>query len=200
MTKLELFYPTKPLGFNQKFGNPAPLYTKQGMKGHNGIDFLAKHGQPVYASHDGEIVYSGADANEGWGVVLRTTEPMEYMGNVSDGIYGNQAYFKTIYWHLIKTIPVKVGQKIKAGDLIGYADNTGASSGDHLHFGLKPQRQGENDWTWANIFQDNGYFGAVDAQPYFNGFFAIDAQKTFSIMRLLIKTLESLLATLHQNR
>ena len=62
-----------------------------------------------------------------------------------------KAHAKTIYWHLIKEIPVKVGQKVQAGDVVGYADNTGFSTGDHLHFGLKPQEKGENDWTWVNI-------------------------------------------------
>ena len=71
-------------------------------------------------------------------------------------------------------IPVKPGQLVKAGDIIGYADNTGASTGDHLHFGIKPVYKGEKDWEWWNAEQENGFKGAIDPDPFFNGKFAKD--------------------------
>ena len=156
--KFLLEYPIQPFEVNQFFGNKNPIYNGLGIIGHNGIDLMAIHGQNVYAAHDGEVSYVGVDNNEGYGVVIRTLEPFDY----KDG----QAYFKTIYWHLIKEIPVRVGQKVKRGDLIGYADNTGLSTGDHLHFGLKPQGVGENDWSWWNLEQNNGYFGAINPIPF----------------------------------
>src|SRR3990167_610505 len=175
--KLELWYPVKPWFITQPFGTNGEWYRANGINiiGHNGLDLVASHGQAVRAAHDGEIVYAGVDSKEGWGVVLRTSEPIE------------DVFYKTIYWHLIKEIPVKVGQKIKAGDLIGYADNTGFSTGNHLHFGLKPQLKGENDWTWANLEQDNGYMGAIDPNPHFNKYFAQDAQLVISILSSIIE-------------
>ena len=164
--KLSLFYPTYPFSINQKFGNVMPIYTNMGMKGHSGLDLLATHGQPVYASHDGEVSYAGVDSSEGYGVVLRTLKRFEYNGG--------EVYLKSIYWHLIKDIPVKVGQTVKAGEIIGYADNTGLSTGDHLHFGLKPQIAGEDDWSWSNLEQNNGYFGAIDPEPYLKYMFKND--------------------------
>lgn len=172
MSKLELYYPVKKpdLIWNQFFGeNMVGLYKQMGLKGHNGIDFYALDGYPVYAAHDGEVTFSGEDGSAGLGVVIRTLEPKEYGQD--------KVYFKTIYWHLKRgSIKVKAGSFVKAGDIIAEADNTGASSGSHLHFGLKPIMQGESDWTWYNLEQNNGYMGAIDPKPYFNGVFAQDVQ------------------------
>lgn len=191
MKKFELWYPIQNFKITQRFGeNQSPLYAEIGLKGHNGIDCVAAHGTPVRAAHDGVVVNAGIpDNREGYGVVLRTLEPFEYNGQ--------EVYFKSIYWHLIPQIPVQAGQKVRVGDIIGYADNTGASSGDHLHFGIKPQAQGEADWLWMNIEQKNGYAGSVDPVPYFNGQYAevgglmyriIDAaRKVVEILKQLLK-------------
>lgn len=184
MKKFELYFPVKPWFITQPFGVNGEYYRTNGIniKGHNGLDLRASDAQSVRATHDGEVVYAGVDSKEGWGVVLRTTETFGYNFE--------ETYFKTIYWHLIKEIPVKVGQQIKAGDLIGYADNTGFSNFTHLHFGLKPQSKGENDWTWWNTEQDNGYGGAIDPMPYFNSYFAQDAQLVIGILSKIIELLK----------
>lgn len=164
--KLTLARPLKEWKITQKFGNKNPeLY---GMVGHNGMDLRAKHGTPIYASHDGLGSYQ-VDAKGGHGVVLITDK--EY-----DGVDGVSSYWKTIYWHmpdplkepkLASPLADKTGfTQVKMGDLIGYADNTGNSTGDHLHFGLKPVAKGENWGTWYNLEQNNGYYGAVDPEPY----------------------------------
>lgn len=184
--KLELFFPVKPWPLTQVFGVNPDLYKQFGIKGHNGLDIKTYHGQQVYAAHDGTVVYAGMDGKEGVGVVLRTDEEKEYAGGT--------AFFKSIYWHLINNVPVRVGQKVKTGDLIGYADNTGYSTGDHLHFALKPQAKGENDWTWDNVLQNNGYNGAIDPTPYFCGYFAIDAQKIKALLTEIISKLRLWLA------
>lgn len=177
----KIFYPVKPASITQYFGaNPAmyadPKYG--GIRGHNGVDFRALHGQPIYATHPG-ICYPEIDDHGGNGVVIRSDQSYDYNGQ--------QVYFKTIYWHLTDSnAVVKTGQHVKAGDLIGYADNTGASTGDHLHFGLKPQAWNESDWTWYNTEQTNGFLGAIDPQPFWNGYCAEDAQKVIMIMQKLI--------------
>lgn len=187
MSKLELFKPIKPEFVGQGFGeNLVPLYQELGMLGHSGIDYPCPIGKKIYACHDGIVTYAGVDSKEGWGVVVRTLEKFSY----KDG----EAFFKTIYWHLLKDIPVKAGQEVKAGDLIGYGDTTGAATGSHLHFGLKPIAQGENEWTWANLEQQNGYFGAIDPMPYFNAFYSQDAQLVLGIYRAMVETLKSLIS------
>lgn len=169
--KLQLSYPLNYISFNQKFGNQDEKYTNMALGGHNGIDFYATNGTPVYATHDGYASYQ-VDNSGGHGVVIITDKEYESVDGVN-------SYWKTIYWHLCD--PLKQPQykspiqdktgfvKVSNGDLIGYADNTGFSTGSHLHFGLKPVAQGENNWVWYNTEQNNGYKGAVDPMPYFDG-------------------------------
>lgn len=172
---------------NQKFGLMGlPVYATLGLKGHNGMDFYALDGFPIYAAHDGEVTFCGEDGSAGLGVVIRTLEPKEYGEN--------KVYFKSIYWHIKKgSFKVKAGDIVKAGHLIALADNTGLSTGAHLHFGLKPVLKGETDWSWYNIEQNNGYMGAIDPMPYFNKYFASDAQKVQSILQSIIDILNSIL-------
>lgn|SRR3990167_6922746 len=153
-----LSYPTIPLRINQEFGMRPEYYSKvhSGLKGHNGIDFYALYGQPIYSACDGIVTFAGMDANEGLGLVIRTK---------------SVPFYKVIYWHLLK-FNVIVGTEVKRGDIIGFANSTGLSSGDHLHFGFKPIAQGENEWSWFNTEQSNGYLGAIDPKPFFDGFYA----------------------------
>jgi len=158
---LKLKKPLEYWGVNQYFGlNFNNFYKEIGMKGHNGIDLFALDSTPVYASHDGRVTFAGYDGAGGLGVVIRTLE--EFADSEGTGYF-----WKTVYWHLKKdTLKVTGGQNVKAGDLIGLADNTGRSTGSHLHWGLKPIEKGEEDWIWWNAVQDNGYMGAVDPMPY----------------------------------
>lgn len=159
--KFQLQYPLKDVEVTQGFGkNATDIYAKLGMKGHSGIDFEAPDGTPCYAAHDGRVTYAGYDGAGGLTIVIRTEQEFEYNGGMT--------FFKTIYCHLKKdTLKVTGGQQVKAGQHIADCDNTGLSTGSHLHFGLKPIYKGEQDWQWDNIEQNNGYKGAIDPTPYF---------------------------------
>lgn len=160
---MKLAYPLKDIFITQYFGeNPEYYHDNFGITAHNGIDFRAPHGTPVYASHDG-FAYYEKDSSGGCGVVIRSTDNT----------------FKTIYWHLVDSdkepdlkSPITCtdlssqGQEIKTGDLIGYADNTGKSAGSHLHLGCKPIAKNEQLGTYYNPMQNNGYMGAIDPMPY----------------------------------
>lgn len=166
--KLRLQNPLKRVTVTQGYGldgtDPVMVekYKTLGLKDglHNGVDMVAFDGTPVYASHDGRVTFAGYDGSGGLGVVIRTNEPFELQD-------GSISYVKTIYWHLKKdSLKVTGGQTVKAGQQIAEADNTGFSTGSHLHWGLKPIAKGENDWTWYNVEQDNGLGGAIDPMPY----------------------------------
>lgn len=201
ITEFKMYYPIqkapfagKPLMLNQKFGeNLNPLYKNLGMKGHNGWDLYAETGFKVYAAHDGHVTYAGLDGSNGYTVVIMTNEKHWYQGN--------PVFFKTIYGHLQKgSVFVVAGQQVKAGDLIAFANNSGASTGPHLHFGLKPTLQGEEDWVWWNYEQNNGYNGAIDPEPYFNGFFAEDIQKLVPMYQALISALQKMVEEYKKQR
>lgn len=120
------------------------LYQYWNLKAHNGLDIPCNDEEPIIASHDGEVVEVSNDESAGLGIVL----------------WDREQKIKTIYWHLKKMF-VSVGDKVNQYAIIGLADNTGFSSGTHLHFGLK---QTNDNGTTINY--DNGYAGAVDPWIY----------------------------------
>jgi len=129
----------------QGFGvnlHPDPnFYPSLGLVAHNGLDIACPRETEILAAHDGKVAYVQNDFKAGYGIVI------------------NAPSFKTIYWHQLRNL-VQVGQKIKAGDVIGLCDNTGLSTGDHLHFGLKLLDSN------GNTLPNPGYDGAVDPTPY----------------------------------
>lgn len=200
MAKLELYYAAKPFHINQGFGSNPDYYAKfkdafgNSLKGHNGIDFMAVHGQPLHAPMDGMAVYT-IDAHGGQSVLIRSNEALEYPGG--------SCWFNVILGHVVgdtdpkfpPPIPMQmIRTPVKAGDLVAYADNTGApyeSSGDHLHFGLTPV-----DQNGKSVMPGNGYNGCIDPMPFFNGFYAQDSKKVVSLLTQLLELAKKLLANL----
>jgi len=97
------------------FGRREDPFTKD-ISFHSGIDIAASPGTPIRATADGVVSYSG-----------RTL----YSGNVV--ILEHGLGFSTVYAHNNKN-GVKVGQKLKMGDLVGYVGSTGKSTGPHVHY------------------------------------------------------------------
>ena len=159
------------------------LYPLLGMKGHTGIDLGATRGQPIYASQDGFVYEIATEPERGMGVDVITNERFDM---------GGTHYAKYRNWHML-SLNVLKGQKVRVGDLLGYADNTGFSSGDHDHFELKPVEKDSNG-NWYNVFQDNGYFGSIDPEPFWNGLYAVDQASL--ILRLRIQILEIMIKLL----
>jgi len=158
---LLLNYPIKQTIFiTQGWGTGGEWYRENGINvdGHNGFDFHCSHGQPIYAAHDGIVLDKHTDSMGGMGIDIRTKDAFEYKGE--------SVYFKTRYWHLKGYADIGPGSPIKSGEVIGYGDNTGFSTGDHLHFGLKPLKK-QLDGTFINLEPNNGYYGAIDPTPYF---------------------------------
>lgn len=92
-----------------------PVYKTSHM--HTGIDFAAKQGTEIYVTGDGVVEEL---QNNGWGY--------------GKCIIVNHGFgYKTLYAHL-SAFKVKVGQKLKRGELIGLIGSTGKSTGPHLHY------------------------------------------------------------------
>jgi len=162
--KLILKHPTKKVQINQGFGDKTdptmlPKYIAIGLKGHNGLDYQAPEGTPIMAMHDGTVTYAGLDGSNGNLIVIMTDRMFDY----KDG----EAFAKTYYGHLqTGSFKVTAGTKVKCGDVIACAGNTGMSFGAHLHMGLKWVRQGEQPYIWYNLDNADGYNGASDPTPY----------------------------------
>ncbi|MEJ2683646.1 MAG: M23 family metallopeptidase [Candidatus Sulfobium sp.] len=87
-----------------------------GREFHGGVDIAAEPGEPVRATADGIVSFAGWSGNNGNLVVIE-----HGMG------------FQTFYAHNRKVI-VKVGQKVKRGQIISYMGSTGRSTGPHVHY------------------------------------------------------------------
>jgi hypothetical protein len=139
---ITLIYPVSgPI--TQKFGENPSLYAQWGFPGHNGLDIGVSNGTPVKAAAKGTVDKVSFE-NGGYGnyVKLKHTD-------------GATVYY-TYYAHLMQT-SVSAGQTVEAGAVIGFSNNTGASTGPHLHFGLR----GSN--------QTDAYKGYMDPLPYLAG-------------------------------
>ena len=88
-------------------------------------------GSNIYAANEGTVtyVYNGCPNNGSY-------------PNSCGGGYGNQVVIYhgnniyTIYAHMMRDIPVKVGQTVSKKQVIGHMGNSGQSTGTHLHFGV----------------------------------------------------------------
>ena len=101
--------------------NVVVLQSYTSYSGHQGIDFAAPPGTPIYAVANGKIVQYGPYAGYGNFVAI------EHPGN-----------YKTYYAHLSAYNPeLSVGSEVRRGLEIGYVGSTGHSTGPHLHFELR---------------------------------------------------------------
>jgi murein DD-endopeptidase MepM/ murein hydrolase activator NlpD len=122
------------------FGYRTDPFTKA-RKMHEGMDFTAKTGTPIYATGDGVV---------------------ERADNTASG-YGNHIVirhgfgYETLYAHL-SGYKCKPGQRIKRGDIIGYVGSTGRSEGPHLHYEVHKNGKVVNPL--------NFYYGNISAVEY----------------------------------
>ncbi len=99
-------------GFGQRMH---PFYKV--VKMHQGIDFSAPEGTPIYATADG-VVIAADTAVFGYGKII-----------IVDHGFG----YQTRYAH-VKEFNVKSGDQVTRGEQIAYVGNTGQSTAPHLHY------------------------------------------------------------------
>jgi murein DD-endopeptidase MepM/ murein hydrolase activator NlpD len=122
------------------FGYRSDPFTKV-RKMHEGMDFTAKTGTPIYATGDG-VVAKADNTASGFGnhIVIRHG-------------YG----YETLYAHLSK-YKARAGQRVKRGDIIGYVGSTGRSEAPHLHYEVHKNNKVVNPL--------NFYYGNISAVEY----------------------------------
>ncbi|MFP3022141.1 MAG: M23 family metallopeptidase [Wolbachia sp.] len=102
---------------SSKFGNRKhPVRGKIAF--HKGVDYAAKLGTPIHATAEGVIEYIGK--NGGYGNYIKIKHNNKY---------------STCYAHISKfSSDVKLGSKVKQGQIIAYVGSTGVATGPHLHY------------------------------------------------------------------
>ncbi|MBC7722694.1 MAG: M23 family metallopeptidase [Pedobacter sp.] len=92
-----------------------PIYKVGKM--HEGLDFTAPQGTPIYATANGTVTEAGFSSG-GFGNVVK----------INHG-YG----YETVYGHMVR-VKARNGEAVKRGEVIGYVGNTGRSTGPHCHY------------------------------------------------------------------
>ena len=87
------------------------------VKMHKGLDFTAPQGTSIYATGNGTIEVAG-QTGDGFG----------------NHVVINHGYgYETLYGHMYK-VKVKIGEKVKRGEVIGWVGSSGKSTGPHCHY------------------------------------------------------------------
>jgi murein DD-endopeptidase MepM/ murein hydrolase activator NlpD len=116
-------------GFYSQF-----TYSGVSLKGHNGIDFGLPVGTPLVAVDAGQVKKAGFEK-----------------GGFGHYVLLQHAWGESIYAHQ-ERVDVSKGQSVGAGEVIGSSGNTGASTGPHLHFGIRinPYRRADGWGGFSN--------------------------------------------------
>lgn len=174
--------PVRPFAIKTKIGNFCDVgyvnfYQAVGMKGHNGIDFAAWHGEPVYFADEFDgWMKTEHDQDGGLGVDIVSNAPIL---PCTEQNCSEVHFIKRRHWHGLSVIGWD-GKQVKMGDLVMLADSSGASSGDHLHTSLKWCDKDGN-----GIHTDNGYYGAFP-DPDFENTFVLD------VLRVRVQALSAI--------
>ena len=143
-------------GFGQNFND---FYKKEGKKGHGGVDWAMPNGTPIIAPCDGEVIFTSdpeSSKRTGWGVTILSYEVFKYKDK--------DVRLSCLHAHLKEgSLKVKRGDKVKQGQLIAESNNTGQTTGPHLHFAIAPLNLDRTP-----VEPDNGYAGYVDPLPFLN--------------------------------
>lgn len=101
------------------------------IKPHHGVDLAAKLGTPVWTTGEGTVAFIGAKSGYGKTIVVQ-----------------HNAVYKTLYAHMSKFAKdLKLGSKVKQGQIIGYVGMTGITTGPHLHYEFRIKNKPVNPLT-----------------------------------------------------
>ncbi len=151
-------WPTEFRTITQYFGANPQNYAQFKLPGHEGLDIRAPQRSKIFAVAPGIVKMVHKNPNDhNYGVHVRISHDEGY---------------ETIYAHLDEA-HVKEGQPVKAGQVIGLADDTGNSFGSHLHLTLKKEGAQQGNWP-ANIIDPTPFMLPLmgwdrPAGPYTDG-------------------------------
>lgn len=114
---LESFFLQAPLNFSRissRFSGNRFHPVQKTWKAHKGTDYAAPHNTPIWTTANGTVIASGYTAGNGNYVKVKHNDT-----------------YTTQYLHMSKR-NVKVGQRVRQGDVIGYVGSTGLATGPHV--------------------------------------------------------------------
>lgn len=127
--------PPRPIGTGEFImpvnGTLTSNYGKRWGRAHAGIDIGAKTGTPIYAADNGIVLESEYQSN-GYGNIVKID---------------HQNGFITYYAHC-SSLYVKAGDVVAKGDKIAAVGNTGRSTGPHLHFEIRKNKEAQNPYLY----------------------------------------------------
>jgi murein DD-endopeptidase MepM/ murein hydrolase activator NlpD len=119
-----LSWPLDDIYITQLFGKTEAGKRLYANGTHNGVDFRASVGTPIYAMADGIVTGTGDTDRQCAGVSFGRFILIKYNNGLA-----------STYGHL-SLIKVNIGDNIGRGQIVGYSGNTGYSTGPHLHVSL----------------------------------------------------------------
>lgn len=120
--------PVAALSLTSGFGMRShPLLDIRRM--HSGVDLAAPTGSPIVAPSDGVVRF--ANWHGGYGMFVQ----VDHGGGI-----------ETRYGHMSR-LNVAAGQRVHAGDVLGFVGSTGLSTGPHLHYEVRVNGQPVNPLT-----------------------------------------------------
>jgi len=133
----------------QEFGERPDVYKQFDMKGHNGLDYRASIGTPIFSPIEGKAKVKKNKNGYGHHIKIRNK------------------YGKEVVLAHLSEFYIKDGEHVYQLQKVGLTGNTGFSSGPHLHYGFRELIVGKGDiYKWKVKNYNNGYFGYLDPLPF----------------------------------
>jgi murein DD-endopeptidase MepM/ murein hydrolase activator NlpD len=88
------------------------------IRAHKGVDFAASIGTPIRATGDGKVILRGRKGGYGNAIIIQ-----------------HGRHYSTLYGHMSRFANnIRVGQRVKQGQIIGYVGQSGLATGPHVHY------------------------------------------------------------------
>jgi murein DD-endopeptidase MepM/ murein hydrolase activator NlpD len=115
-------------GYTSPYGMRShPLYG--GLRPHQGLDIAAPLGSAVRSWWSGTVVEVIEDGGCGNGLVIRSGD--------YEHIYCHLGGSVDAGWYRSGAVALRVGQRVRTGEVIAHVGLTGSTTGPHLHWGLR---------------------------------------------------------------
>lgn len=152
----DIVRPIEPFQLTQLFGVNPKDYARFGLKGHNGWDIntiypdTPKGHRYILSPWTSKFFKKGNEGKDGFGLYFETIIQL----------YNT---YKLTFAHCLS---IETFTESKEGEHMAISDSTGNSTGPHLHLTVKRGKLNGSVFTSDNY--NNGYFGAINPQEFFD--------------------------------